>query len=1432
MDNSSDETSPVLEQTGGSSTSTSVSASPSTESASTSLHELDEDPIPSPASPTDQHSSKPPLSPPSTTSRMPPPSISLSPTSSSVVCQPPPLSRKPSLPSQPLALGSEAGIADGCYGDDDRSSGPDGNSVTKRRLRSPPRSPTIPPVLLPPPPPVNRGIPSPHIDSAPVSCGMSVGLDMTHALDTKISSSSLKGTAGVDLDSYNHPDPILAHFNDDDVYAANASDIVDRDDDDDVDQFMDQFMDHYDHLDQEEFDNKSVINETQMQLPPRPQSPTPSVTVAAATSLIEMARAISVSDLSSMAPSAFPDSIAADFSSAILAPTLRTRTRTARTINTASIATSVIMDSEVDDSSDSYSYTHPYPPPRRNGETGVESERTLFVSTSSTSGLTPPLSAWDSRWSPSDSTSVSRSRSLSSTYTTLSFESESEVSCPRSSVNGDDEVHFSSRYGNNIRHHQPLTRIIQSPMLMKSAEEATDTILHPQVSVLGSPPPLSMPFSGNEDTGYIVSAGPIPTLLHGPLSSNTNHHEEEEFSDNQVANVSSTNDVTTYFNYHEEGDNDVHTEDRAGESAGEDSDPLQRSEQHSAVSKLWVDGESDKKGMSNGLDHSSDIVSQEREEEEIMKYELAAEMAKTGVDDDLEADIGNEVEWECVIGTRSFVDNHIGSNTGVACGDERSGSRQATETIPIMTPHALSEPVNDLKLVTPPPLSTTTSLTTPTMTQQFMSSTSDGLDLDCSSSTAIAAALAMSPWKQDTYEGVEGFSTARGGNGDGDGNSSVHESGGSISHGIHGVPSDLNPSPFEWEGHNERRERGNIVDDDDNERKERIVLAREKRGDQPSPPAISSSSSSSSDDDGDHHGPASSSPSQLVMNVNQSSRTRSISTTPSAGYASPPTRLPPPGNGVGGSRFHELEDENEDKDEDDEDEDDSSRKDDDDDDDDIPLAKSIPSALTAQKSIRRQVRQERVQRKQEKALRDQAETARTRFITLRPAVPSASHDATPVTSQTTAAIQHPYLGQQQQSRQRAQTVTGKSSISSSTSSNPFSPEELARKLRDINGQDGVEVASTSSLVGATALYQQQQQQAHLYSRNRSKSMSRSSWEAHPASTGEALPPAPHIGSSASHAQRTKSIKELSSSYRYHASPSPSSTSSAQGSSSMTTLRPMRSFHRPSSSRLIGMEDPRSVPLPIDAEQRISRSLSSVTRSALPRDGLQSASALNQTGISTPHSRSLSQSRSSVDRASPLTVQEPVPPIPTARISHDEHRKLLKSSSPSLRAGPTRVSVDVDKPSRTPPHQYRPTAPSSADPLPVPMTTGKPELVVQQRVFIGDMQRFNMVEIGESTTARDIIEMVRAEGSLTGIIGSGGWMVFEVAQDFGMGTVFFFPLSHIPVLFQLFSLERPIRSFEVVADVQASWNKDKMVNYLVLRLTPLDILLNRSVCASV
>ncbi|KAJ7600886.1 hypothetical protein C8J56DRAFT_1074504 [Mycena floridula] len=83
----------------------------------------------------------------------------------------------------------------------------------------------------------------------------------------------------------------------------------------------------------------------------------------------------------------------------------------------------------------------------------------------------------------------------------------------------------------------------------------------------------------------------------------------------------------------------------------------------------------------------------------------------------------------------------------------------------------------------------------------------------------------------------------------------------------------------------------------------------------------------------------------------------------------------------------------------------------------------------------------------------------------------------------------------------------------------------------------------------------------------------------------------------------------------------------------------------------------------------------------------------------------------------------------------------------------------------------------------------------------------MVEVEPTTNAGDVIKMIEDQGGLKGWVGTGGWMVWEIAQDFGM--------------------ERPIRSYELLADVEASWNKDKMVNTFIIKLTPLEPLLSRA-----
>ncbi|KAG5646519.1 hypothetical protein DXG03_003286 [Asterophora parasitica] len=227
---------------------------------------------------------------------------------------------------------------------------------------------------------------------------------------------------------------------------------------------------------------------------------------------------------------------------------------------------------------------------------------------------------------------------------------------------------------------------------------------------------------------------------------------------------------------------------------------------------------------------------------------------------------------------------------------------------------------------------------------------------------------------------------------------------------------------------------------------------------------------------------------------------------------------------------------------------------------------------------------------------------------------------------------------------------------------------------------------------------------------------------------------------------------------------------ASPSQSPPPPRPTRSFHRPDGRKVNEYYD---VALPADAAQKLARSLTRKDDAStfLPR--------------------------ASQDEKSPL-----------GRKSGEEPRKVMKVSS-DTRSG--RTSAEVERPPRPSLSQRPPVPPlPPVDALPTsPQSTRGP--VIQQRIFIGDMQRFNMVEIGPSTNAGDVIEMVEAQGSLKGWVGSGGWMVWEIAQDFGM--------------------ERPIRSFELLADVQASWNKDKTVNTFVIKLTPLATPLSRSAMPS-
>ena len=75
------------------------------------------------------------------------------------------------------------------------------------------------------------------------------------------------------------------------------------------------------------------------------------------------------------------------------------------------------------------------------------------------------------------------------------------------------------------------------------------------------------------------------------------------------------------------------------------------------------------------------------------------------------------------------------------------------------------------------------------------------------------------------------------------------------------------------------------------------------------------------------------------------------------------------------------------------------------------------------------------------------------------------------------------------------------------------------------------------------------------------------------------------------------------------------------------------------------------------------------------------------------------------------------------------------------------------------------------PVPNPTPRGsairqKEEVLQQQRIFINDMQRYKTVEIGEETTAGDVVNIVASQGELER---TGDWMLWEIAKEFGMDT---------------------------------------------------------------
>ncbi|KAI9573559.1 hypothetical protein HD554DRAFT_2013390 [Boletus coccyginus] len=368
-------------------------------------------------------------------------------------------------------------------------------------------------------------------------------------------------------------------------------------------------------------------------------------------------------------------------------------------------------------------------------------------------------------------------------------------------------------------------------------------------------------------------------------------------------------------------------------------------------------------------------------------------------------------------------------------------------------------------------------------------------------------------------------------------------------------------------------------------------------------------------------------------------------------------------------------------------------------DDDVPLAQRVPTALSAQKSIRKQLRDERQQRKLERAKSSR-----------RAAEP-------PLPFHPTEHLRAPAAP----SRFRKRSVSAAPAPVSGPRTAPiesFPAEDLTRKLMNLQ--------TSSRTPPATA----------------------------PLTYDGSVPTNPRVPGHSGGVSRSPSRGKYTDQTTYLQQKTPRVP---EPSSQDRPLRSTRSFHRPDGRYSETQRQP-------------------INQTSVPRLG-RSATAAGRTA----HTR----------RDAPSA-------------GHEQHPKSGRVSEDGRKPSATLPRPSMDKESDVAQRAVqRPPVP----PLPISDSTPPQHMsrvsIVQQRIFIGDMQRFNMVEITPATNAGDIIDTVARQGKLDR---PESWMVFEMAQDYGM--------------------ERPIRNYELLADVSASWNKDKLLNAFVIKQTPLAQLLSR------
>ncbi|OCB88911.1 hypothetical protein A7U60_g3866 [Sanghuangporus baumii] len=407
-------------------------------------------------------------------------------------------------------------------------------------------------------------------------------------------------------------------------------------------------------------------------------------------------------------------------------------------------------------------------------------------------------------------------------------------------------------------------------------------------------------------------------------------------------------------------------------------------------------------------------------------------------------------------------------------------------------------------------------------------------------------------------------------------------------------------------------------------------------------------------------------------------------------------------------------------------------------DDDVPLAQRIPNALQAQKSIRQQVRSERERRRLERSIAPTPRTSRAPEGTISP---PPQH--IPVTSQD----------------ERGRTLTARIPRSAPLNAGPTalsSSQEAAmmahRLMQPHHATRAVHRQRAKTLSGADGVPPDALTQRLLRVQARGQDQQTIMQRTSAAPSVQAQPPAyvktesPIERASAAHPMSRRRPVSPSGGPQ-HAQQPP-----ADGPVPTRTLRPMRSFHG------VPREPAPAVastvpPVPASSARRRSPS-----KARLAQDTDATSSGLMR-------NRSIKSARTSTDKNN--RSEEEVHVLP-ARHGYS-HGHVMPPAQGALQ-GPS---------------------------PPAPITRHN---IVQTRIYINDMQHFNVVGAGLDTSAKDVLDMLRQQGDLRGEERrSSSWVLYEVCHDYGM--------------------ERPVRSFELVTDISGSWNKEKTMNCFMVKPSP-------------